>query len=53
MSYKKRLSAGIGEEHRHPAAQVAHLSKAWWSLSNLASMLQLNLFTHRDLNAWL
>ena len=30
-----------------------HLSKAKWSLSNLASMLRLNLFTYRDLMAWL
>jgi hypothetical protein len=30
-----------------------HLSKAKWSLSNLASMLRLNLFTYRDLIAWL
>ena len=30
-----------------------HLSKAKWSLSNLASMLWLNLFTCRDLTAWL
>jgi hypothetical protein len=30
-----------------------HLSKARWSLSNLASMLRLNLFTYRDLKAWL
>ena len=30
-----------------------HLSKANWSLSNLASMLRLNLFTYRDLNRWL
>jgi hypothetical protein len=30
-----------------------HLSKAKWSLSNLASMLRLNLFTYRDLTAWL
>jgi len=30
-----------------------HLSKAGWSLSNLASMLRLNLFTYRDLNKWL
>ena len=29
------------------------LSKARWSLSNLASMLRLNLFTYRDLQAWL
>ncbi|MDQ1470793.1 MAG: hypothetical protein QOJ99_2273 [Bryobacterales bacterium] len=32
---------------------VHHLSKAKWSLSNLASMLRLNLFTYRDLTAWL
>ena len=30
---------------------VHHLSKAKWSLSNLASMLRLNLFTCRDLSA--
>jgi len=30
-----------------------HLSKATWSLSNLASMLRLNLFTYRDLMDWL
>ena len=30
-----------------------HLSKAAWSLSNLASMLRLNLFTYRDLTQWL
>ena len=30
-----------------------HLSKANWSFSNLASMLRLNLFTYRDLTAWL
>ena len=30
-----------------------HLSKAQWSLSNLASMLRLNLFTYRDLTDWL
>jgi hypothetical protein len=30
-----------------------HLSKAKWALSNLASMLRLNLFTYRDLTAWL
>jgi IS4 transposase len=30
-----------------------HLSKANWSLSNLASMLRLNLFTYRDLINWL
>lgn len=30
-----------------------HISKASWSMSNLATMLRLNLFTHRDLSAWL
>lgn len=30
-----------------------HLSKAKWSLSNLSSMLRLNLFTYRDLMQWL
>ena len=30
-----------------------HLSKANWSLSVLATMLRLNLFTYRDLTAWL
>lgn len=30
-----------------------HLSKAHWSLSNLASMLRLNLFPYRDLLNWL
>jgi hypothetical protein len=30
-----------------------HLSKANWSLSNLASMLRLNLFTYRELSQWL
>ena len=30
-----------------------HLSKAGWSLSNLAAMLRMNLFTYRDLKAWL
>ena len=30
-----------------------HLSKARWSLSNLASMLRLNLFTYRALRDWL
>ena len=30
-----------------------HLSQANWSLSNLATMLRLNLFTYRDLRAWL
>ena len=30
-----------------------HLSKANWSLSILASMLRLNLFTYRDLTEWL
>lgn len=30
-----------------------HLSRAGWSLSNLASMLRLNLFTYRALLDWL
>lgn len=30
-----------------------HLSQAGWSLSNLASLLRLNLFTYRDLKDWL
>lgn len=30
-----------------------HLSRANWSLSNLATMLRLNLFTYRDLRDWL
>ena len=30
-----------------------YLSKARWSLSNLASMLRLNLFTYRKLREWL
>jgi hypothetical protein len=30
-----------------------HLSKAKWSLSNLASMLRLNLFTYRELMQWI
>jgi IS4 transposase len=30
-----------------------YLSQAKWSLSNLASMLRLNLFTYRDLRDWL
>jgi hypothetical protein len=30
-----------------------HLSKSAWSISNLASMLRLNLFTYRDLADWL
>jgi hypothetical protein len=30
-----------------------HLSRASWSLSNLASMLRLNLFTYRELMHWL
>jgi len=30
-----------------------YLSKAKWSLSNLATMLRLNLFTYRDLTEWL
>ena len=30
-----------------------HRSQAGWSLSNLASLLRLNLFTYRDLMRWL
>jgi hypothetical protein len=30
-----------------------HLSKAGWSLSNLVAMLRMNMFTYRDLKAWL
>jgi IS4 transposase len=30
-----------------------HLSKAGWSLSNLATMLRLNLLTYRHLREWL
>jgi hypothetical protein len=30
-----------------------HLSQARWSFPNLASMLRLNLFTHRNLRDWL
>ena len=30
-----------------------HLSKAGWSLSNLAAMLRMNLFTYRDLGTWI
>ncbi|CAO0824470.1 hypothetical protein DFAR_660002 [Desulfarculales bacterium] len=33
--------------------QVASLSLAAWSLSNLAAMLRLNLFTYRELRVWL
>jgi hypothetical protein len=30
-----------------------HLSKASWSLSNLAAMLRMNLFTYRNLMEWI
>ena len=30
-----------------------HLSRAPWSFSNMATMLRLNLFTYRNLRAWL
>jgi hypothetical protein len=30
-----------------------HLSKAGWSLSNLAALLRMNLFTYRNLTEWL
>ncbi|CAO0824824.1 transposase [Desulfarculales bacterium] len=33
--------------------RLHHLSLAGWSLSNLAAMLRLNLFTYRELRAWL
>jgi hypothetical protein len=33
--------------------RLHHLSKANWPLSNLASMLHLNLFTYRELTKWL
>jgi hypothetical protein len=33
--------------------RLHHLSQANWSLSNLATMLRLNLFTYRDLREWL
>ena len=53
--------ADTGGENRWLTALIAllllkwlhHLSKAKWSLSNLASMLRLNLFTYRDLRKWL
>jgi len=28
-------------------------SRFGWSLSNLVALLRMNLFTHRDLQAWL
>jgi hypothetical protein len=28
-------------------------SRLGWSLSNLVALLRMNLFTHRDLQAWL
>jgi hypothetical protein len=33
--------------------RLHHLSKANWSLSNMACMLRLNLFTYRELTKWL
>lgn len=30
-----------------------HISKAGWSLSNLAALLRMNLFTYRDLREWI
>jgi hypothetical protein len=30
-----------------------HLSRAGWSLSNMASLLRMNLFTYRELRDWL
>ncbi|CAO0820804.1 hypothetical protein DFAR_1900005 [Desulfarculales bacterium] len=32
---------------------LRHLSLVVWSLSNLAAMLRLHLFTYRELRAWL
>ncbi|CAO0822133.1 transposase [Desulfarculales bacterium] len=32
---------------------LRHLALVAWSLSNLAAMLRLNLFTYRELRAWL
>lgn len=29
------------------------ISRFGWSLSNLVALLRMNLFTHRDLRAWL
>jgi hypothetical protein len=34
-------------------AETSNPLKANWSLSNLASMLRLNLFTYRELTKWL
>ena len=52
-----RVVANVEELERaldNPWDAIAHhLSKAKWSLSNLASMLRHNLFTYRDLTAWL
>jgi len=28
------------------------LSRFGWSMANLVALLRMNLFTHRDLNAW-
>ena len=33
--------------------QLHHLSRAPWSFPDMATMLRLNLFTYRDLRAWL
>jgi len=32
--------------------RLHYLSKAGWSFSNIAVMLDLNLFTYRDLLGW-
>lgn len=34
-------------------SHLRFLSKFGWSLSNLVALLRMNLFTHRDLHAWL
>jgi hypothetical protein len=32
---------------------LQHASRYGWSLPNLVALLRMNLFTHRDLRAWL
>ena len=32
---------------------LQHSSKFGWSMSNLVALLRMNLFTHRDLMAWI
>lgn len=34
--------------------RLMQLTSRWgWSMSNLVALLRMNLFTHRDLSAWL